>query len=259
MDNFNLATLPTLEDEDVSQNESLPNNRRETKDIQDLSRKRRIDLMRNNFILVGILNFFTIAGLLCCLIYYKWFNYQSLWVGLLYLFDEKKGAYYEISNYREEFGCGNEILNTARNQTDFCNVLQRFELSGEICTGTLILGLILHCIYFGHIIFLALKRLDDPEKFSIRIFKPLFFKISSMALYLSSLLFWALINETYQLKGKVGIALVAGITACCIYLVLLIYYGFLKKERMKGLIIDNLLNPDKYIERENRASSVGIN
>ena len=216
-------------------------NRAETATIQEMTRNRRIALIRNNLILVAALNFLTVSGLICCLVHYEWFHFERTWIGLLYLYDEINENYYNTSHF---------ISVHCDNQTNiiFCDIMNKFLLSGIICTSVLSTGLLFHLIYFGHIIFLALKRINDIEKFGIKIFKPLIFKLLSMICYVFALIFWAFYNKTYELEGKVGFALFAGIGACTIYLFLLIYYGILKKELKKGAIIDNLLNPDKFLE-----------
>ncbi len=230
----------TVKDLESKYHDTREFNRTETKAIQELCRSRRIALLRNNLILVAVLNFLTISGLVCCLAYYEWFHLGQIWVGLLYLYDEKSGSFYKISHFIS--------LQCEQNTNEICDVLDKFLFSGKICTVFLTLGLSLHLIFFGHIIFLALKRINDIENFGIKIFKPLIFKILAMICYVFSLIFWAFFNKTYELEGKIGISLFAGIAACSIYLLLLIYYGVLKRELMKGVIIDNLLNPDKFLE-----------
>lgn len=229
-----------LEDSDNINKRSFALNRNETVEIQDFGRKRRIAIMRNNLILVAILNFLTISGLLCCLIFYKWFHMGNLWVGLLYLLDETDDNFYKTSDYLTKLHCEE----SERNE---CEILKRFFLSGRICTAIFIFGLVLHLIYFGQIIFLALKRVNNPDNYAIKIFKPLIFKILSMISYIFCIIFWAFFNKTYEVEGKIGVALYAGMGACSLYLILLIYYGVLKREIAKSRIIENLLNVDRFV------------
>ena len=192
----------TIGDVEVSQQCPPPNNgkgvlnRVETIGIQELEHERRLKLLRNNLILVAFLNFLTVSGLICCLVYYEWFYFEHrIWVGLLYLYEDASHDFYRISHFI------------------------------DLKCPTLI---------------------ESPDVCDIFV-KPLFFKVLSMILYILSLVFWNLYNRTYELKGKIGISMYAGIAGCSIYLLLLIYYGILKKEMKKGVIIDNLLNPDKFL------------
>lgn len=221
-------------------------NRAETKGIQDLERQRRIKLLRNHLILVAILNFLTVSGLICCLAYYKWFNYRNnMWVGLGYLYCGIRDEYFRFPEYIEEVCHQN-----SKEPAEACDIIDKFYLSGRICTAALSLGLFFHIIFFVMIVRLALEKIHNYDLETSRqiIFKPLIFKMLSMFLYISSLIFWNLYNKTYEVQGKVGVSMYAGIVACSIYLVLLIYYGILKKQMKSGVMIDNLLNPDKFLD-----------
>lgn len=244
--NFKRETTSNDFDNDNIQSHEL--NRNETISYQNLARARRIALIRNNLILVAILNFLTISGLICCLVYYKWFHMGNIWIGLLYLYDEKLDIFFKTSEYIDQINCKG---------TKLCEILDNFFLSGIICTTVFILGLLLHFIYFATIIFLTLERVSNPEKYASTIFKPLVYKILSMISYIFCLLFWAFFNKTYEVEGKIGVALYAGIVACSLYLLLLIYYGFLKKQIINGFMIDNLMNPDKFIREESFSEGKG--
>lgn len=230
-------------------------NRGTTKGIQDFDRSRRKKLLRNNFLLVAILNFLTVSGLICCLAYYEWFYFERrIWVGLLYLLEDASGNFYRIPHFIE-MNCGN-----GRESKEVCDILDKFWSSGKICTYLLSIGMFLHLVYFGSIVFLAYRSSrDDLDSSNELFFKPFIFKILSMILYLTSLIFWNLFNQTYERSGKIGISMYAGIVGCSIYLILLIYYGVLKKEMKNSVIIDNLLNPDKFLGSFREASmSVSI-
>ena len=227
----------TIGDLEVSQQCPPPNNgkgvlnRVETIGIQELEHERRLKLLRNNLILVAFLNFLTVSGLICCLVYYEWFYFEHrIWVGLLYLYEDASHDFYRISHFID-LKCPTLI-----ESPDVCDILANFLLSGRVCTILLSVGLFFHSVFFALIIHLAFKAINDFEKLKLKIVKPLFFKVLSMILYILSLVFWNLYNRTYELKGKIGISMYAGIAGCSIYLLLLIYYGILKKEMKKGKI-----------------------
>ena len=216
--------------------EITPPNRRETANILQAHRKTQISIIKNNLLLVGILNIITILGFLFSISFYQWFKidyiFGRVWFGLIYVQQENYG-FDSNSNFVERI-CFNSL----------CTMEKKLVISGIIMFILTILGIIVHIVFLSQIMIIAEKK-GSRIRFST--FKPIYFKIVALFFYSGSLLFWVFYNQVYHIEGSCGLSVWINLVALALYFVSMIYYGIYKKKLAKAKIIENLLNADKYI------------
>lgn len=216
--------------------EIISPNRRETTKILQAHRKTQISIIKNNLLLVGILNIITILGFLFSIFFYQWFKidyiYGRVWFGLIYVQQEYYGL--DSTNNFVERTCLKGL----------CTVEKNFVISGIIMFFLTILGIIVHIVFLSQILIIAEKK-GSRIRFST--FKPIYFKMIALGFYSGSLLFWVFYNKVYHIEGSCGLSVWINLVALALYFVSMIYYGIYKKKLAKAKIIENLLNADKYI------------
>jgi hypothetical protein len=220
--------------------EIAPPNRRDTANIMQAHRKTQISIIKNNLLLVGLVNIITILGFLFSITFYQWFRidykFGSVWFGLIYSQQENYGI--DVNNH---------ILERICKDNSTCAVEKNLVYGGIVVFLIIIGGIIVHIVFLAQIMIIAEKT---GSKIRFTTFKPIYFKIVALFFYSGSLLFWVFFNQVYKIEGNCGVSVWMNLVALSLYFLSMIYYGVYKKKLAKQKIIENLLNADKYVIQE---------
>lgn len=213
--------------------------------LTSLKQKTKVNIIKNNLRVVGLVNFIVLMGIIFSIAYAEWYFLSAtnpkVWIGFLFIHE---GSYQNKSSYSEfEKYCEKLV------QVTECSMLPTFQQMGLACFSILIVSIVVHTIYVTQIFLIILDKMNLLQKWFCP--KPVYLKYFALTVYIAVLLLWGLFCGIKSLSAKkLGVSYWTLCGSCGLYLLLLCYYNIMKKELKKRKMISNLLDAEKYIGGE---------
>ena len=225
---------------------SINEKNQERDTLTSLKQKTKVNIIKNNLRVVGLVNFIVLMGIIFSIAYAEWYflstSNPKVWIGFLFIHERSYENRISYSDF--EKSCEKKAI-----QVEECSLLPTFRQMGLACFSILIVSIVVHTIYVSQIFLIILDKMSLLQSWFCP--KPVYLKYFVLTIYLAVILLWGLFCGIKSLSvNKLGVSYWTLCGSCALYLLLLCYYNIMKKELKKRKMISNLLDAEKYIGGE---------
>lgn len=212
--------------------------------------------MLSNYVkLLLFLNFIPLVGYCFSNVYYQWYSItmgtDSFWVNLIYIYDVKHDQIYGIQSFIES-ACWEYLQSNPKMSCEHFNV---FKVTGGITFSFMIIAASMHLMHICQLVIILLKKYQLLQHWFCIKLKTL--QVSVFILYNGGIFIWfVFILISQRTFSNYGISFFFALGSTIFYSGVFCYFVRIKKVLKEKKMINNLLDPDKLINRE---SSVHVN